>query len=432
MDEARFRHALQVGHGRAVLYARSHDVSKFRDVILDACLHFRGVDAQVEGTRAGFMMDVLSTLPGRDFYCEAVLRALPGDLENWDAVQRFYFACFLAEKGNEQAKQAMYEAYRPGPRFGENIGTLFLDLDGVKGLLFVADKIGTLLLERPDEVDSGWLISRAIRELGEQVTRDALREASAGNPQIEAYRAAAEARENRNTDGREERDAFRHLPYEDLRTQITNEKWWLDLDSWGDKASALDLEKAAHGLLAATDPEEQRVHLNLFHGRAFPLNPALLFPFAEGTKRRVAFAALKALSILTHPVVRELAFRLIDSHSAYRQEAIKLLACNFHDGDHAIALSWFSAEQEPDSLHWLAHGLRDLWEAHPDEAFEVPMLLACYERGPCSFCRELVVRRLIELNALPGHLREECAWDANDDVRDLVAPSAQTDARPEE
>ena len=60
------------------------------------------------------------------------------------------------------------------------------------------------------------------------------------------------------------------------------------------------------------------------------------------------------------------------------------------------------------------------------------MLLTLYERGPCSFLREFEVRRLLELNALPDHLREECAWDANDDVRDLVDPGSKTDGRSEE
>ena len=37
-------------------------------------------------------------------------------------------------------------------------------------------------------------------------------------------------------------------------------------------------------------------------------------------------------------------------------------------------------------------------------------------------CREFVVARLLELNALPDALREECAFDANEDIRQLVSP----------
>jgi hypothetical protein len=63
--------------------------------------------------------------------------------------------------------------------------------------------------------------------------------------------------------------------------------------------------------------------------------------------------------------------------------------------------------------------LTGFWQGHPDQASEVIMLRALYEKGPCSFCREKAVRRLIELNALTGDLRTECSYDANDDNREL-------------
>jgi hypothetical protein len=46
-----------------------------------------------------------------------------------------------------------------------------------------------------------------------------------------------------------------------------------------------------------------------------------------------------------------------------------------------------------------------------------------YERGPCSFCRERTVHRLIERGALTEELRLECSFDANGDIRDLAKGS---------
>ena len=66
---------------------------------------------------------------------------------------------------------------------------------------------------------------------------------------------------------------------------------------------------------------------------------------------------------------------------------------------------------------------KELWERYPDEETEVPMLLALYERGPCSFCRERTVHRLIERGALTEELRLECSFDANGDIRDLAKGS---------
>jgi len=48
-------------------------------------------------------------------------------------------------------------------------------------------------------------------------------------------------------------------------------------------------------------------------------------------------------------------------------------------------------------------------------------LLTLYERGPCAQCRLKVVTHLVNLGALPAQLAEECRFDANADVRALVA-----------
>jgi hypothetical protein len=92
----------------------------------------------------------------------------------------------------------------------------------------------------------------------------------------------------------------------------------------------------------------------------------------------------------------------------WRGQAIELLARNFSPGDHVIALRWFETEEDLETLHSLGMDFKDLWERYPDEETEVPMLLALYERGPCSFCRERTVHRLIERRALT----EDFDWNA--------------------
>jgi hypothetical protein len=141
MDETQLREILRLGLGRAILYAQSHDIRAFRDVILDACLHCCAYDIQVEGTRASYMYDLVGCLPDKDFYYDRVLKSLQGSNDDYDAAQRFHFTACLAFDGNQEAKRAMYASYHPGPSMGELIGIDFLKLDGIKGLLFVAEKI---------------------------------------------------------------------------------------------------------------------------------------------------------------------------------------------------------------------------------------------------------------------------------------------------
>lgn len=405
-----------MGMGRAILYAKSHDVSELRDVILNACLHSQAYDVQCEGTHASFMYELVSGLPDRDFYHNEVLHALSGSGDDRDAAHRFHIAACMALDGNEVAKRAMYEAYDPGPRWGELIGIDFVRMDGIKGFLFVADKIGALLMVNPKEVDAGYLLSMSFEICGEQPTWDALREAGATNLRIEMFRLIAE--ESRR-DERGRRPEIPALSYQQLLEELHLRRPY-SLWKWGERASDQELELAARGLIAAMDSKQQLAHLRIFARRRFPLDVNVLVALADVEEDRVGIAAMKALAQIPHGASRELAFRLVKARSSARGEVIEVIAQNFEPGDHEIVLRWLEEEGDDQVLHSMGMDLMPFWEQHPNEKTEARMLRAPYESGPCSFCREGAVSRLIELGALPEELRAECEWDANDEIRDLV------------
>jgi hypothetical protein len=342
--------------------------------------------------------------------------------DDWDAAQRFHFAACLAFDGNEDAKRAMYAHYNAGPRYGELIGVDFLELDGIAGFLFVAEKIGALLQEKPDEVDHGYLLSRSLDTLGEQPTWDALRNGGTANPSIEKYKLVAEETSRRPTGGLSQRSDIASLTYEQLFSEWPGNKAYL-LWKWGEQASDQELELAAKGLIAAKDSKHQLAHLRIFARRRFPLDVRALLALVDVEEDRVGFAAMKALTHRVHPAVRTLAFRLIEARATCRGEAIDLPVQNYEPGDHQVILHWFQEEHDPETLHSLGTGLLDFWKRHPDEGTEVEMLQSLYEQGPCSVCRERAVKRLLELGAQSDELRAECAWDANSDIRDLVNPT---------
>jgi hypothetical protein len=417
MDEAELRRLLRLGLGRAILYAQTHDMREFSEVILDACLHCFSYDVQCEGTRASYMYDLAACLPDKDFYRDKVLESLKGSGDDYDAAQRFHFAACMADDGSEQAKRAMYEAYDPGTNWGEHIGIEFLQMDGIKGFLFVADKIGALLMEKPDEVDTGYLLMKSLEVWGEQPTWDALREAGATNPRIEKYRLVAEESHRRDGVRRPEIP----LPsYQQLSKELPFSRPY-SLLRWGERASDEELQLAARGLIAAKDSKQQLAHLRIFARRRFPLDLDALLALAEVEEERVGIAAMKALRHIVHPALRALALRLVETRSSSRSEVVNVMDQNFERGDHQLVLRWFREEEDDDVLHSMGMDSKEFWKRHPDEETEAPMLQALYEKGPCSFCREGAVRRMIERGALPGELRAECAWDANGDIRDLVA-----------
>jgi hypothetical protein len=319
----------------------------------------------------------------------------------------------------------MYESYNPGPQKGEAIAIEFLQMDGIDGLLFAVEKIGALLIATTEKVDLGWLLSVARETLGEQETRDILQKAGTENPRIETYRLAEEASRVRSSERSRNSAEMIKAAYEQVKPKLSEMTCgWIT--SWGERASDSDVNQAALGLVVARDSKEQFAHLCIFGRRLFPLDIQVLLNLVDQDRDRVGLVALRALSQITHSAVRQLAFRLVETRAKWRGQAIELLARNFSPGDHVTALRWFETEEDPETLHSFGMDLTDFWERHPDEETEEPMLLAMYERDPCSFCREKTVRRLMERGALTDQLRLECSFDANSDIRDLVKGSPFT------
>ena len=266
MDKTYFQELLWKGMGRAIVYARDHDVSAFRDVILDACLYCRAIDPQCEGTRGDYMLDLVNVLPDRNFYREEVLKAIPGCGDDWHGCQRYRFAACMAFEGDEIAKKIMYESFPPGPQKAVGIAIDFVQMDGIKGFTFAASKIGALMKSAKVN-DTDWLWSYAVKNVGEQEAQAALQVAGATDSNVEKYRLSLP--KDRVTASRSAFQEFRAVSYEQLKPQLAQAARSL-LRRWGKHASASDLELAAQGLLQTETPEEQMQLLRVFEWREIP------------------------------------------------------------------------------------------------------------------------------------------------------------------
>ncbi|MCC7372998.1 MAG: hypothetical protein IT306_31585 [Chloroflexi bacterium] len=88
-------------------------------------------------------------------------------------------------------------------------------------------------------------------------------------------------------------------------------------------------------------------------------------------------------------------------------------------------LDLWSRTTEIDGLHWLGMSVRDVFGANRTPA-AAPLLLAIYERGPCSMCRHGVVEILHTLGGAPAWLLQECLLDAYPGLREDAATWLRT------
>jgi hypothetical protein len=440
LDTAEFQRILEIGLGRAILHLKSHDSKPYREGILYACTHNTVYDTQIEGGHYEYLRDVLQATGEPEYYHDPLLAALlasPADNEDKDAWQLYDLAQFFVEQGSQEARQAIFDKFASNVKAGSLIGAgEILELDGLEGFLFIADKIQ--VPEDDTYYYYGLLPNDLEEEYGKDAVWQALDKASDQSPAIKAYaQAIVQYRKEENTRKPTERSKPFKGHYDEIKELLKHpnplSKAYTS-NLWGKSANGDDLEQAARDFLGL--PEDNLdtliVYLNIFKSRSFPLDPAKLIKLAlsktskltwEGgwpTKPdRVVLAALAALENINHPDIRRLALSLIEG-SAWIGWAVDLLANNYQETDwQHIVEPTTTRELDAYTYHGLGMSIRNLFEAHPSKD-AVNTLINLYNNGPYSFCRFFLVEFLHSLDALPAWMIEECKYDSNVDIREWV------------
>ena len=191
VDAAAFAHAIDAGLGRPILWLRQDaagSVAACRDALLRACVHNTAYDPQVEGSRAGYVFEMLQLTGEGSFYRDRILTALEEVTEYWDACQLFDLAGLFARQGDAAARQAMYDKLLKNDTEQRFTGAeALIALDGFDGLLFAVDFIGRALLADPELWEDDALVLEAEEVCGKEAVQHALEQARATNPHVAAY-----------------------------------------------------------------------------------------------------------------------------------------------------------------------------------------------------------------------------------------------------
>jgi hypothetical protein len=427
VEAAEFQRILEIGLGRAITFLEEHDAAPYRDAILRACVHNMAYDPQVEGSRAQYMFEIVQRTGEEAFYRDGILAALMPASDEWDAHQLFDLARMFAQAGDERARQAMYDKFARDDTEEHFTGAeALIQLDGLPGLLYVANRIGETMLAGPDIWEDDYLVNVAEERCGKEEIRRALAEAQAGNPSISAYVNALEASRAQMAASAGGRRDVMKLGYDQIKQAIAehgSRKIRIPLTRWGRQANEADVTRAAADLLAEEDDDRLVAYLRLFGRRRFPLDPGRLLNLTRHPNDRLAGAAFKALSQIADPGVRAFALDLLSDNRVQgdrKGQAVGLLISNYEAGDVERIRQFLVEARDKVAYHSIGLDVLDVFEAHPvSEA--VPILRTLYQRGPCSNCRMRSVELLHALDQVPGWMLKECSYDANLDTRAMVA-----------
>jgi hypothetical protein len=446
LSHAQFVSALHKGLGRALLHVRAEGVGDAEDAVVDACLHDRSYDPQVEGDRTPWLMEIFDASRATARLAQRLIPELcRGDEKYWDATQHCKIARELARRGYTEARTRLYAGLQKSPDSMDVVGAPdIIALDGADGLLHVVEYLGRLISEQPGQLVDDGPLYWFDEDRGEGAARRVLDAASAHSPAVASYlrhiddreRERQEARSARKAGGRyKNSDNVRFDPlgpdqhdarmrrisaaaivHEIETTDPEDDQYWFSM--WGRRASEESLSAVFSAMLTQKNPGRLCQYLRVFSQREMAVFDPAMLQYADHEHPKVRKFAYRALSNYVHPEVRRLALERVEA-GRVNEDELGLFKKNYRPGDVGILEKVMRVSEDRQVFHSLVFDLVAVFESN-ELAELARVMLFVYEESPCSFCRYRAVKSLMATKTAPKSLLEECEHDCLDETRERV------------
>lgn len=419
-----FYDILQKGLGRAFNYVSTHKKEELRPDLLDACLHNLVYDSQSEKSRSDWLFKLISLTDDVEFYRQEIVNALPNTVEFWDKEQLYNLVAIWAKQGCKEAKQIIYDSFRK-QEFDESWlgGAAIIEIDGICGLLYVADIVGRRLIKDEELWEDDYLISIAGESFGVEKVMKALEQESKNNSNIKYYLNTVKKHkyniENNNKARRSKRQIW---DIDTVLQQIEKPKTHIyGFVKFGRYAQPEDIERAFDNLLKETRREQLIRYLWIFKDRQFPKLDNKLFDFATANDKELQTAAIRGLANHQDKSIHDLAIHLIRKNiNLIDIRVFKLLINNYITGNYKLIEPFLLISQDIHFRHDIGMDLIKIIDTQKTSELQ-NCALWVYENTPCAYCRQKIVEILIDLKLAPKSLLEECLNDCSSDIRELAS-----------
>jgi hypothetical protein len=418
---------LRRGLGRAVLRVRAdYEPDRDRAVILRHATNREVFDRQLEGTRGLLLADVIRATGDETWYARELADALraPGDRHVGAMLDT---AWRLAKAGAAELRPPIYETLARCVADGDTTGVeAVVQLDGEAGVRSAARLLAGRFGATPpaeDRYPELCLLYAVEDVFGDEAARLMDRLTAARGPVSRYLR-----------DLRTELSAVRTSPrrrapllstYEAIRAELDARAAagarFVPAKAWARGMDGPTAFRLADDLRAETNDNRLPLLLRVFGELPLPGDFSRLEELTRRPDKRIAWPAVLALGQIRHGRVRRRGLEMFNDGDF--REAVELFVKNPGQGDADRINSLMARELDEGDYHLIGLGVLDYVEANP-EAPLGPALCSMYECGPCSMCRDRVVEGLLARGLLTDDLRAECAYDASDGIRELVAENA--------
>jgi hypothetical protein len=414
----KFKSAVKRGTGEAHFLIRDNPKVNFSNYIIKAALTNLSYDAQSEGSRANYIFELIELSNQKKKIRKAILNGLAAEKhDTWALDQLYDLTALFAKQGDKEAKKAIYKRYSKKKTEGsEWLGeTAIIDLDGLKGLKYIAKNKGKIIEKYPETRDDSRLID-SFNEINPTINAyEELKNASKTNRLISAYLSAI----NKNKD--ELKKTQRPpLTYKIIKDRINNNATFVVPSLWIKELANEDIIKLANDFLKENNRLKLEKYLQVFGKVKYPYNYAPLLTLAKSKVKkndRLVEFAVEALKYFSGDDIRLFAIEKLEKVKIPHQY-LGLLVANYKNGDGDLLTRIVERCKNEHDIHALVDGFVDIYQANATTECKKP-LEAIYDKLTCGIHRNDIIKILIANNVLSTQLKKEIQFDSYFPTREL-------------
>jgi hypothetical protein len=411
-----FFSSLKRGTGEAYIIMQDHPTIDFSNFIIKGALTNFAYDHQSEGSRAKYIYRLIKKSEQKDKIIKSVLAALQIKKDDyWGLDQMCDLAVLFFKAGYVEAKSALYVRFKLNDIEGyEFCGQAqLMEIDGLKGVLTVAETIGKTILKNANWEDSWHVDSFQKRNKTIDVYAE-LKKASKKNKCIDAYYQSI--LENKwNLSKRRKPIKF---TYNFIKEKIDADKFRFISAERANDLSGEEVEKLAHDFLREKNKLKQEQYLRFFSKRKYPLDYQPLLDIASiknPAKTSLVAYAVEALKFFKSKDIRQLALEKLKT-AKNPHVYINLLVSNYQKGDYKLLSEIANKSDDYDYIHSIVFGFIAIYEANKTKECKEPLEII-YNKMNCGLHRLDIIRLLIENNILSAKIQQELKYDSYDEIR---------------
>lgn len=414
-----FLNSIKRGTGEAYLIVKNNPKIDFSNQIIKGALNIYAYDGQCEGNRAQYIFDIISISNQKDKIRNAVLKGLVNEqYDAWNLNHLFALTKLLAEQNDTEAKKAIYDRFlNPPIESYDWVGANeIVQLYGLNGLFYVAEKYGKYIEQESDYWQDDWIISQFQEENKHINVSEELKKEAKKNKFIRIYLDTVK----RTMANQEKHNKAKPKKYKDIIDEILNSEPRISY-SRRRKLTVEEVNKIAKQLIIETEKSNIEKLLDIFDFYKFPYNSQIILNLANQkrtSKDRIAEKAIWALKHLRSKDIRTFAIdKILNSRNPI--EYLEILVSNYKSGDFKLLSQIADKASNEHKIEQLARIYTHIFEATKTKECKKPLEIL-YGKMNCALHRKWIIEILMENNVLSTRIKNEIKFDCDLKTRKLI------------